>query len=98
EGLSFRAAHRLLSEAVKAVGPTYQAQRLVDEVERLAPETIGHSLRTPPRELLRALDAENSGRVRRVVGGPAPQTVKTDISRAHQELAELEAWLKGKWE
>ncbi|HKN31610.1 MAG TPA: argininosuccinate lyase [Terriglobales bacterium] len=98
EGLSFRAAHRLVSEAVKAVGPTYQAQRLVDEVERLAPETIGHSLRTPPGELLRALDAENFVRVRRVVGGPAPETVKTEISRAHQELAEIEAWLKGKWE
>src|SRR5207237_3494547 len=29
EGLSFRTAHKLVSEAVKAVGPTYQAQRVV---------------------------------------------------------------------
>src|SRR5207302_1748588 len=98
EGLSFRTAHKLVSEAVKAVGPTYQAQRVVDEVQRLAPKAIGHSLRTAPGELLRALDAENFVRVRSVVGGPAPDTVKAEITHAHHELAEIQAWLKGKWE
>jgi argininosuccinate lyase len=98
EGLSFRAAHKLVSDAVKAAGPKYDAQRLLAELQRLAAKAVGHPLRTPAGELRRALDAEHFVRVRSVAGGPAPETVKAEIARARREMAEAAAWLKQKWE
>ncbi|MBZ5569808.1 MAG: argininosuccinate lyase [Acidobacteriia bacterium] len=96
ENLSFRAAHRLVSEAVRAVGPAYSAERMVDEVERLAPTMIGRALTVARRELERALDADNFVRVRTIVGGPAPSAVSTEIDAARREQARFSEWLQEK--
>ncbi len=98
EGLTFRLAHRLVSGAVKRVGPEYTPERMIAEVERLAPEVIGRRLNTGTAELLRALDAENFIAVRTIIGGPAPQAVKPEIERAQREMEQMRCWLEQKWE
>jgi len=96
ENLSFRAAHRLVSQAVRAVGPAYSAERMVDEAERLAPAILGRPLSVPRQELRRALDADNFVRVRTVAGGPAPQAVSAEIDTARREQAVFSTWLEKK--
>ncbi|MGZ4824250.1 MAG: hypothetical protein ACXVZT_06480, partial [Terriglobales bacterium] len=93
EDVSFRSAHRLVSEAVRAVGPSYSAQRVTEEVERLAPAILGRALSATREELLRALDADNFVRVRTVVGGPAPQAVNAQIDTARREQTHDSEWL-----
>ena len=96
ENLSFRAAHRLVSQAVQAVGTVYSAERMVDEVERLVPAILGRPLSVPRPELRRALDAANFVGVRTVTGGPAPQAVSAEIETARREQATLSTWLEKK--
>jgi argininosuccinate lyase len=96
ENLSFRAAHHLVSEAVRIVGTVYSADRMVEEVEHLAPAVLGHPLSVSRQELRRALDADNFVRVRAVAGGPAPESVAAQIETARGELAAFAAWLEEK--
>jgi len=98
ENLSFRAAHQLVSQAVKASGPQYDAGRMVAVLERLAPELLGRKLQVPSSELLRSLDADNFVRIRRVVGGPAPVAVQTEIEHTRSEIRQMAAWLQQKVE
>src|SRR5205823_1103749 len=98
EGLSFRLAHRLVSETVKSAGTDGSPERIVAELERLAPEIIERRLNTGTSELLRALDPENFVNVRTIVGGPAPEAVKPEIARAEQEIEEMRGWLDEKCE
>jgi argininosuccinate lyase len=83
----------LVSEAVRTVGASYSAERLTAEVERLAPAILGRTLTTKVEELQNALDADHFVRVRTVVGGPAPQTVKVQIDSALREQEQCSAWL-----
>ena len=69
---------------------------MITAVERLAPEIASHNLSVGREELLRALDAENFVRVRKIVGGPAPEIVSSEIEGAHAELRAAGAWLKQK--
>jgi argininosuccinate lyase len=96
ENLSFRAAHQLVSQAVKASGPQYDAERMVATVERLALELLGRKLHVPSSELLRSLDADNFVHIRRVVGGPAPAAVQTEIEHTLTEIRSMSAWLQQK--
>ena len=96
EGVSFRRAHQLVSSAVRAVGAEYSPERMVEQVQRLAPELLGHPLGTPTLELLRALDPENFVRIRSIVGGPAPSAVSAEIERARSEISQTNAWVERK--
>jgi argininosuccinate lyase len=96
EGISFQAAHRLVAAAVQATGREYSPQRMVAEIERLAPETIGRTLRKESEVWLRALDSENFVRIRRIAGGPAPEAVQAQIACAKKEQAEAHEWLRAK--
>lgn len=96
EGISFRRAHQLVSSAVRAVGPEYSPERMVEQVQRLAAELLGHPLETPVQELLRALDPENFVRIRSIVGGPAPSAVSAELERAHSEISQANAWIEQK--
>ena len=96
ENVSFRAAHQVVSQAVRAVGPVYSAEHMVDEVERLAPAIFGRPLSASRQDLQRALDADNFVRVRTVAGGPAPQTVSAEIDTARHEQLIFTSWLEKK--
>lgn len=96
ENLSFRTAHQLVSQAVKASGPQYDAERMVAVLERLALELLGRKLQVPSSELLRSLDADNFVRIRRVAGGPAPVAVQAEIEHILTEIASMSVWLQQK--
>jgi len=61
-------------------------------VQKLAPSVIGRRLRMSAPDLRQALDLDNFVRVRRIAGGPAPQSVKAELVRARAELAQAAGW------
>ena len=92
EKLSFRLAHRLVKEAVVATG-TYDRERLIANLQRLAPEIVGRLLKTRVELLQQALDARHFINIRGIVGGPAPKAISEQISRAKQEAEEMGTWV-----
>ena len=96
EGISFLAAHRLVAAAVEATGREYSPERMVAEIERLAPETLGKALQKRREAWLRALDPEHFVRIRNIAGGPAPEAVRAQIASAKREQAEAHEWLEAK--
>jgi argininosuccinate lyase len=96
EGVSFLMAHHLVAAAVKATGREYSPERLVAEVERLAPEILGRKLRKPSDVWLHALDPEYFVSVRKVTGGPSPEAVQAQIAGARKARAETREWLDAK--
>ena len=96
EVISFDAAHHLVAAAVHAVGREYSAGKLVDEMERLAPESLGRSLRKPREIWLRALDPTHFVNIRKIAGGPAPEAVQAQIATAREEQSEVMEWLDRK--
>ncbi len=93
EGISFHAAHELLSSAVVASGDDRTTSRLVAELKRLAPQYIDHPLRSSEKDWLEALDPGYFVRVRTVPGGPAPSEVRRQIDRARRDQDAARAWL-----
>jgi len=96
EGVSFRQAHRLVSAAVKAAGPDVRSARLAEEVEKLAPRMLGHSLATSRNALVRALDPESFVLTRTIAGGPAPHAVAHQIEQARRDLVDGATWIEKK--
>ena len=96
EGISFLAAHRLVAAAVQATGREYSPERMVAEIERLAPEILGKVLGDRSEVWLRALDPEYFVRIRKVSGGPAPEAIEAQIASARQQQAETQEWLRAK--
>jgi len=96
EGISFLAAHHLVAAAVKATGREYSPERMVAEIERLAPEMLGRELRKRSEVWLRALDPEYFVSIRKVAGGPAPEAVRAQIAAASKTQTEARDWLEAK--
>ena len=97
ENLSFRLSHRLVQAAVAATG-TYDRERLIENLQRLAPEIAGGPLKTPVELLQQALDPKHFINIRSTIGGPAPKTVLEEIRNAKRETEEMVAWVAGKTE
>ena len=97
ENLSFRLSHRLVQAAVAATG-TYDRERLIENLQRLAPEIAGGPLKTPVELLQQALDPKHFINIRSIIGGPAPKTVLEEIRNAKRETEEMVAWVAGKTE
>ena len=96
EEISFLTAHDLVAAAVQAAGQDYSPQRLVAEMENLAPEFLARRLRALREAWLRALDPVHFVRVRKIPGGPAPEAVQEQIAAAKNELDEMRKWLESK--
>jgi argininosuccinate lyase len=96
DGLSFRQAHHLVSEAVREMNGSYAEEAMAERVLALAGEVIGRALRTPRTELLRALDPEYFVRIRSIAGGPAPEAVSAALEEAAEEAAADQRWLDEK--
>ncbi len=96
EGISFHTAHHLVATAVQAIGREYSPDRLVAELEKLAPGSLGRPLRNSREVWLRALDPAHFISVRKVAGGPAPEAVQAQIKTAREEQTEIQKWLETK--
>lgn len=96
EALSFRQAHQLVSAAVHAVGERYDAAKLVDHLERLAPRVIHRAVKIGRPELLAALDATRFVEVRKIPGGPAPERVEEELALARTLSGRISTWLAEK--
>ncbi len=92
-GLSFREAHTLVSNAVKAAGADDSARGIATALMAQNPD-----LSLSYDEIERALDPVNFVNVRRIVGGPAPEVVTEALSRARAGQAELQQWVRSKTE
>ncbi len=90
--LSFRLAHRLVHAAVVAIGE-YDLDRMVAEIQKLAPEMIGRSLTVSESILRTALDARHFVAIRTIPGGPAVETTTAEIVKARAEIVEMAAWV-----
>lgn len=96
EGLSFKAAHRLVAQTVKRVpGIETPAAEIVQALLAVA-EEHQQPLRTPRETLLRALSPEHFVAVRTVLGGPAPEQVADFLRRQKERAAADQQWLKAK--
>jgi argininosuccinate lyase len=96
EGLSFRQAHRLVSQAVQEVASAYTHRRMVAALKRLAPGIIQRRLKISDRECMRALDPSHFIQVRTVAGGPALNPMQAAVARARTVMASNQVWLKRK--
>jgi argininosuccinate lyase len=96
EGTSFLNAHHLVAAAVRAVGREYSPERLVTELESLAPGSLGRSLSKPREVWLRALDPVHFIGIRRIPGGPALEAVNAQLATARKEQAAIQEWLDTK--
>jgi argininosuccinate lyase len=93
EGMSFRQAHAMVARAVQASGANDRASAIADVLLGQNP-----SLRLSRAEIVEALDPENFVRVRRVVGGPAPEIAAEALGRARARQAEIVEWIRSKEE
>lgn len=96
EGLNFAVAHRLVSASVRAAEREDSSERLVTEMERLAPEVAGKKLSKPREVWLCALDPGHFIAIRTIPGGPAPEAVRAQIAAARKEQAGAREWLDAK--
>ena len=91
EGISFREAHDLVADAVRACGAQDDARTMARTLRELRP---GLGLRDD--EIVSVLGAEHFVRVRNIVGGPALEQTRAAVSRAREEQTRIEGWIEGK--
>src|SRR5579871_90605 len=96
EGVSFRQAHHLVSEAVRRLRGIYSETGMVDCVIELAPEALGRPLRVSREALLEAMDPAHFVSIRRIAGGPAPEAVEAALAEAEQRAAADARWIREK--
>jgi argininosuccinate lyase len=91
-GMSFRAAHSVVSLAVRELKGNYDPEAITDIVERELAATPGVFAVTR-KQIRDALSAENFVAVRRVPGGPAIEVLEPEVLRARGRIALDERWL-----
>ncbi len=96
EGISFRLAHQLVSEAVAEVAADYAHRRMIAALKRLAPKAVQRRLKISHRDCMKALDPVHFVEVRTIEGGPAPDQIIAAIARARAASKSNQAWLKRK--
>ena len=91
EGMSFREAHALVAQTVRACG-------LDDDPSTIAAAllTLRPSLQLTRKEIDQALDPVHFVRIRNIVGGPAPERTAEALAQASSEQREIEAWIEAK--
>jgi argininosuccinate lyase len=89
-GMSFHAAHTIVSGAVRELRGIYDVHAMADIVER----ELGDSYAFSRDEILNALSAKNFVAVRKVPGGPAAEALGPEILRARDTLEVDAMWLR----
>jgi argininosuccinate lyase len=98
-GLSFGAAHAMVSRAVRELKGNYDAEAMTDIIERELSAAQG-ALAVSRKQIREALTAKNFVAVRRVPGGPASEVLEPEVLRAREQMTIDERWLHGteqKW-
>ncbi|MFN0123395.1 MAG: argininosuccinate lyase [Blastocatellia bacterium] len=106
EKLSFKMAHHLVAQTVKALPQMFgeaaavekacDPRAVIDVLLDIAQTTLGHPLKTPRARLEAALCPLNFVEVRTVIGGPAPDTVKKFLDDQTAMARADRAWRAGK--
>lgn len=91
EDLSFREAHAIVSRAVQASAGDDRPAAIAAVLLAQNP-----SLHLSRADLEQSLDPQNFVRIRRVIGGPAPEVVAEALSRARQEQNQIADWIQAK--
>lgn len=89
-GMSFHAAHGIVSNTVRELHGVYDADTMTVLVER---ELAGRYVLSRA-EIRSALSAANFVAVRKVPGGPAAEALEPEILRARDQASTDEAWLE----
>jgi argininosuccinate lyase len=93
KGMSFREAHAMVARAVQASGADDRASAIAGVLLRQ-----NQSLGLSRGDIEAALDPDNFVRVRRVVGGPAPEIAAEALGRARALQAKIAEWIRSKEE
>jgi argininosuccinate lyase len=88
-GMSFHAAHTIVSRAVRELNGRYDADAMTAIVQR----ELGGRHTITKEEIRGALSAQNFVAVRTIPGGPAAEALEPEIERARERLAEDQRWL-----
>jgi argininosuccinate lyase len=88
EGLSFREAHALVAEAVRACGAHDDPASVAEALRKTRP-----GLRLTREEIEHSLDPEGFVQVRNVIGGPAPEQTSAALERAGADQQRIENWI-----
>jgi len=89
--MTFREAHHLVARTVAACGSGDDASTIATTILSLQP-----SLHLTREEIERVLDPDHFVRIRKVKGGPAPETTAVALSRARAEQDAIETWVAAK--
>jgi argininosuccinate lyase len=87
-GLSFREAHTLVANAVQAAGAD-------DSPGAIAAALLAQNpaIKLDRKTIEQSLDPVHFVKVRRIIGGPAPEVVSDALARARIEQSKIEAWI-----
>jgi argininosuccinate lyase len=97
EGLSFKAAHRLVAHTVKRVSGIHATHaEIADTLLSVAEESLGRPLKTSRAKLIDALSPIHFVEVRQVIGGPAPNQVADFLKLQKQTAVEDQRWAREK--
>jgi argininosuccinate lyase len=91
EKMSFREAHALVAQVVRACGRDDDPSTIAATLLKLRP-----SLRLTREEIGEALDPEHFVRIRTIVGGPAPERTAEALAEASAKQREIETWVEAK--
>jgi argininosuccinate lyase len=90
-GLNFREAHDVVAAAVKSAGEGDDPASVARALLRVRPDVA-----LTPEEIEQALDPERFVRLRKVIGGPAPERTAEFLERARAIQREAERWIAAK--
>jgi len=88
-GICFREAHDAVADAVRACGHDDHPSAIAAALKRVRP-ALGLNI----QEIEKALDPVNFVRVRKIIGGPAPERTSEALARALERQRTLAAWLQ----
>ncbi len=97
-GISFHAAHQLVSNAVReltASGTGFEIDAMAAILQRDLPSMAGNPRLITGEQIRTALSARNFVNVRSRTGGPALSALEPEIVKAKQQIEEHQRWLSG---
>lgn len=97
ENLSFRIAHKIVHESVKAA-LTASSEITHEILQTAARETIGGELSLSAEETRQALSAENFVNIRKIYGGTAPEETRRALSVEREFETANEQWFSARVE
>ncbi len=89
-GMSFHAAHGIVSRAVREMNGNYDAEMLTDIVDR---ELSTGEFKVRREQIRESLRARNFVAVRKIPGGPAIEVLEPEIERAREQAATDQRWI-----